>query len=95
MPGADRTQAHSLSSNDSAPCSADAPEAKDAATTQVEHDSKSENGEHTHRCSVIYVARQLGHDARLTLSRDGHVIDELDDEPRINAETAIQRMVIT
>ena len=29
--------------------------------------------------SVIYVARQLGHDARLTLSRYGHVIDELDD----------------
>ena len=23
--------------------------------------------------SVIYVARQLGHDARLTLTRDGHV----------------------
>jgi integrase len=29
--------------------------------------------------SVIYVARQLGHDARLTLSRYGHVIDELED----------------
>ncbi len=40
--------------------------------------------------SVIYVARQLGHDARLTLSRYGHVIDELDDQPRIDAETAIQ-----
>jgi hypothetical protein len=26
--------------------------------------------------SVIYVARQLGHDARLTLTRYGHVIDE-------------------
>ena len=25
--------------------------------------------------SVIYVARQLGHDARLTLTRYGHVID--------------------
>lgn len=39
--------------------------------------------------SVIYVARQLGHDARLTLSRYGHVIDELDDQPRIEAEAAI------
>ena len=29
------------------------------------------------RRSVIYVARQLGHDARLTLTRYGHVIDEL------------------
>ena len=40
--------------------------------------------------SVIYVARQLGHDARLTLTRYGHVIDELDDQPRIDAESAIQ-----
>jgi len=40
--------------------------------------------------SVIYVARQLGHDARLTLSRYGHVIDELDDQPRVEAEAAIQ-----
>ena len=39
--------------------------------------------------SVIYVARQLGHDARLTLSTYGHVIDELDDVPRIDAEAAI------
>jgi integrase len=39
--------------------------------------------------SVIKVARQLGHDARLTLSTYGHVIDELDDQPRIEAETAI------
>jgi integrase len=39
--------------------------------------------------SVIYVARQLGHDARLTLSTYGHVIDELDGAPRIKAETAI------
>ena len=39
---------------------------------------------------MIYVARQLGHDARLTLSRYGHVIDELDEQPRIDAETAIQ-----
>jgi integrase len=40
--------------------------------------------------SVIYVARQLGHDARLTLTRYGHVIDELEDEPRLLAEEAIQ-----
>ncbi len=31
--------------------------------------------------SVIYVARQLGHDARLTLTRYGHVIDELETSP--------------
>jgi len=35
------------------------------------------------------VARQLGHDARLTPTRYGHVIDELDDRPRIEAEAAI------
>jgi hypothetical protein len=39
--------------------------------------------------SVIYVARQLGHDARLTLTRYGHVMDELEDTPRIEAEGAI------
>jgi integrase len=39
--------------------------------------------------SVIYVARQLGHDARLTLSTYGHVIDELEALPRIDPETAI------
>lgn len=39
--------------------------------------------------SVIYVARQLGHDARLTLTRYGHVIDELEDLPRLEAEEAI------
>ena len=39
--------------------------------------------------SVIYVARQLGHDARLTLTRYGHVIDELEEQPRITAESAI------
>jgi integrase len=41
--------------------------------------------------SVIYVARQLGHDARLTLTRYGHVIDELEDEPRVSAETSIRK----
>jgi integrase len=39
--------------------------------------------------SVIYVARQLGHDARLTLSTYGHVIDELEGTPQIDAEAAI------
>jgi integrase len=40
--------------------------------------------------SVICVARQLGHDARLTLTRYGHVIDELEDQPQIPAEQAIR-----
>lgn len=39
--------------------------------------------------SVIYVARQLGHDASLTLGRYGHVIDELEDAPRRDAEASI------
>ena len=39
--------------------------------------------------SVIYVARQLGHDARLTLGTYGHVIDELDGTPHIDAEAAV------
>ena len=39
--------------------------------------------------SVIYVARQLGHGAQLTLSVYGHVIDELDGEPQRSAEDAI------
>jgi hypothetical protein len=43
--------------------------------------------------SVIYVARQLGHDARLTLTRYGHVIDELEDQPQIAAEQAIREAV--
>ena len=38
---------------------------------------------------MVYVARQLGHDARLTLGTYGHVIDELDDAPRLAAEDAI------
>jgi hypothetical protein len=38
---------------------------------------------------VIYVARQLGHDARLTLSTYGHVMDEFEDAPRLDAQTAI------
>jgi integrase len=40
--------------------------------------------------SVMYVARQLGHAAGLTLSTYGHVIDELDDSPQIPAEDAIR-----
>jgi integrase len=39
--------------------------------------------------SVIYVARQLGHDARLTLTTYGHVIDELDEQPSLSADAAI------
>jgi integrase len=39
--------------------------------------------------SVIYVARQLGHDARLTLSTYGHVMDEFEDAPQLEAHTAI------
>jgi hypothetical protein len=39
--------------------------------------------------SVIYVARQLGHDARLTLSTYGRVMDEFEDIPRLDAQTAI------
>ena len=40
--------------------------------------------------SVIYVARQLGHGAQLTLGTYGHVIDELADQPRVSAEDAIR-----
>jgi len=39
--------------------------------------------------SVIYVARQLGHDARLTLTTYRHVIDELEGQPNLAAEDAI------
>lgn len=39
--------------------------------------------------SVIYVARQLGHGAQLTMRTYGHVIEELEDAPRIAAEDAI------
>lgn len=40
--------------------------------------------------SVIYVARQLGHGAELTMSTYGHVIEELEDAPQLPAEDAIQ-----
>jgi integrase len=39
--------------------------------------------------SVIYVARQLGHSAALTMRTYGHVIEELDEAPRLAAEDAI------
>ena len=45
--------------------------------------------------SAIYVGRQLGHDARLTLGTYGHVIDELEDAPRQDAETAILAARVT
>ena len=41
--------------------------------------------------SVHYVARQLGHSARLTLDTYGHVIDELDHAPRLAAVDAIMQ----
>jgi integrase len=40
--------------------------------------------------SVIYVARQLGHDARYTLGAYGHAIDELEGQPQVKAEDAIR-----
>jgi len=40
--------------------------------------------------SVIYVARQLGHGADLTMGTYGHVIDELEDAPRLAADDAIR-----
>ena len=36
-------------------------------------------------------ARQLGHGANLTMSTYGHVIEELEDAPRLPAEEAIRR----
>ena len=41
---------------------------------------------------MIYVARQLGHGAELTMRTYGHVIDidELEDRPQLPAEEAIQ-----
>jgi integrase len=40
--------------------------------------------------SVVYVAKQLGHSAALTLGTYGHVIDELEDQPQVPAEQAIR-----
>ena len=39
--------------------------------------------------SVIYVARQLGHGAQLTMRTYGHVVEDLEDQPRMPAEDAI------
>jgi integrase len=39
--------------------------------------------------NVIYVARQLDHGAQLTLNTYGHVIEELDGAPQMEAEAAI------
>jgi integrase len=39
--------------------------------------------------SVVYVARQLGHSTAVCMRTYGHVIDELEDAPRIGAEDAI------
>jgi integrase len=39
---------------------------------------------------VIYVARQLGHSATMTLQVYGHVIEELDGQPRVAADTVIR-----
>jgi hypothetical protein len=36
----------------------------------------------------LRAARQLGHDASLTLSRYAHVVDELEDAPRQDAEAS-------
>jgi integrase len=41
--------------------------------------------------SPLYVARQLGHGAALTTGTYGHVIDELEDPPRLPAEDAIRQ----
>lgn len=41
--------------------------------------------------SVIYVARQLGHSATLTLETYGHVVDELEEQPQVSAEAAIEQ----
>jgi hypothetical protein len=39
--------------------------------------------------SVIYVARQFGHSATLTMSTCGHVIDEFEEAGQVSAEDAI------
>jgi integrase len=40
--------------------------------------------------SVVYIARQLGHSAEESLRTYQHVIDELEDRPRLAAEDAIR-----
>jgi hypothetical protein len=39
---------------------------------------------------VPYIAKQLGHGAELSLRTYQHVIDELEDAPRLAAEDAIR-----
>jgi hypothetical protein len=39
--------------------------------------------------SVVYVARQLGHSTAVCMRTYAHVIEELEDAPRISAEDAI------
>jgi integrase len=39
--------------------------------------------------SVVYVARQLGHSTAVCMRTYAHVIEELEDVPRISAEDAI------
>lgn len=39
--------------------------------------------------SVVYVARQLGHSTAVCMRTYGHVVEELEDAPRIGAEEAI------
>lgn len=39
---------------------------------------------------IIYVARQLGHGAEMTMRTYGHVIEELEDRPQLPAEDAIR-----
>ena len=58
-----------------------------AVSLGEEKDTKT-TGHRTARRGLV--ARQLGHDARLTLTTYGHVIDELDDQPRVPAEDAIR-----
>jgi integrase len=41
--------------------------------------------------TIHYVAKQLGHSALMTMNTYGHVIDELEDEVRVNPETEITR----
>ena len=40
--------------------------------------------------SIIDVARQMGHGADLTMRVYGHVIEELEDAPKLSAEDAIR-----
>jgi integrase len=41
--------------------------------------------------TIHYVAKQLGHSALMTLNTYGHVIDELEDDVRVDPEKEIVR----